>query len=69
MKFVDGEKMKSIEEKILEAVKKSDGLTIEEVSKKVNIHRITASKYLAVLDAKNLVKYRTVGKAKMYFKK
>ena len=41
-------------------------LTIEEVSKEIDVHRITASKYLAVLEARGLVKYRFICKAKLF---
>lgn len=40
--------------------------SINEISKKCSINRITASKYLAVLEAKGLVKYRAIGKAKLF---
>jgi len=59
--------MKNIEEKILDLINNSDGLTIGDVARILNIHRITASKYLAVLEAKNKIRYRAVGKAKLYF--
>jgi len=36
------------------------------VSGRIGVHRITASKYLAVLEAKNLIAYRKIGKAKLY---
>ena len=52
------------EKLILEALE--EPLTIEEVSKKIYIHRITASKYLAVLEARGLVKYRFICKAKLF---
>jgi response regulator of citrate/malate metabolism len=52
---------------ILDVLKKSDiSLTIEEIAKKTEINRITASKYLAIMDAKGIVKFRNVGKAKLY---
>lgn len=56
-----------IEKIILDVLKKSDiSLTINEVAEKANTHRITASKYLAVLEAKGLLRCRNVGKAKLY---
>jgi predicted transcriptional regulator len=57
-----------IEKIIFDVLKKSDiSLTINEVAEKANTHRITASKYLAVLEAKGLLKCRNVGKAKLYY--
>ncbi len=60
--------MVHIENIILDVLKKSDiSLTINEVAEKTNLHRITASKYLAVLEAKGMIKCRSVGKAKLYY--
>ncbi|UCC91576.1 MAG: helix-turn-helix domain-containing protein [Candidatus Aenigmatarchaeota archaeon] len=59
--------MVHIEGVILDILKKSDiSLTINEVAEKANTHRTTASKYLAVLEAKGMLKCRNVGKAKLY---
>ncbi|MEM7827038.1 MAG: helix-turn-helix domain-containing protein [Candidatus Aenigmatarchaeota archaeon] len=44
----------------------NEPLTIEEVGRRAGINRITASKYLAVLEARGVVKCRNVGKAKLY---
>lgn len=56
-----------IERIIFDVLKKSDiSLTINEVAEKANTHRTTASKYLAVLEAKGVLKCRNVGKAKLY---
>ena len=56
-----------LEELILDILRKSDiSLTILEIAEKARIHRVTASKYLAVLEAKGHVKRRDVGKAKLY---
>jgi DNA-binding IclR family transcriptional regulator len=56
-----------IENLILDVLKKSDiSLTINEVAERANTHRTTASKYLAVLEARGMVKCRNVGKAKLY---
>lgn len=46
-----------------------DGATIVEVSRMLGIHRVTASRYLAILKAKGLVNCRRIGKAKLFFKK
>ncbi|UCD07295.1 MAG: winged helix-turn-helix transcriptional regulator [Candidatus Aenigmatarchaeota archaeon] len=55
------------EELILDILNRSDiSLTILEIAEKANLHRVTASKYLAVLEAKGHVKRRDVGKAKLY---
>lgn len=53
------------EEAILNALR-SDNMTINEVAKQTRISRITASKYLAVLESKGIVKHRVIGKAKLY---
>jgi DNA-binding IclR family transcriptional regulator len=59
-----------IENVILDVLKKSDvSLTINEVAERVNAHRVTVSKYLAVLEARGMVKRRDVGKAKLYYLK
>jgi len=56
-----------LEELILDILRKSDiSLTILEIAERAGIHRVTASKYLAVLEAKGFVKRRDVGKAKLY---
>lgn len=57
-----------IEKVVFDVLKKSDiSLTINEVAEKANLHRITASKYLAVLEARGVLKCRNVGKAKLYY--
>jgi len=43
------------------------GLTIEDVSRLAGISRITASKYLAVLEACGKVSVREIGKAKLHY--
>lgn len=59
-----------VEEKILNALKKSDlGLTIEQVSQEIGMNRITASKYLAVMEVKGMVSCRLIGRAKLYSRK
>ncbi|MFH0832827.1 MAG: winged helix-turn-helix domain-containing protein [Candidatus Aenigmatarchaeota archaeon] len=55
------------EELILDILRRAEtSLTILELAKRANLHRVTASKYLAVLEAKGLIKRRDVGKAKLY---
>jgi response regulator of citrate/malate metabolism len=57
----------SVNKNIMKTLKKSDcSLTIDEVAKRAKIHRVTASKYLAVLEAIGTVKMREVGKAKLF---
>lgn len=57
-----------IENAIIEVLKKAEtSLTINEVSRKINAHRTTTSKYLAILEAKGVIKCRNVGKAKLYY--
>ncbi len=53
------------EDKIKNCLKKQD-MTIEEVSQKLAISRATASKYLLVLHTKGSVRYRQIGKAKLF---
>jgi predicted transcriptional regulator len=56
-----------LEEMILNVLRQADtSLTILEIAGKTGIHRVTASKYLAVLEEKGHVKRRDVGKAKLY---
>ncbi len=58
------------EKKVLGVLKRHKyGLTINKVSELTGLHRITASKYLAVLEAKGRVVLRKVGKAKLYYLK
>ena len=51
---------------ILEALKKSDGLTISDMSRILDIHYTTASKYLAVMEAQGLVTRKDIGMAKLF---
>lgn len=50
-------------------VERDYGLTIKDISNALKISRSTASKYLAVMEAGNIVKMRTVGKAKLHYLK
>ena len=55
------------EELILNVLRSAEtSLTILEIAKRGNLHRVTAAKYLEVLEAKGYVKHRPVGKAKLY---
>ncbi len=48
-------------------LKHSYGLTIGEVSRLLKINRATASKYLAILEAREHILIRRVGKAKLHY--
>jgi DNA-binding IclR family transcriptional regulator len=41
-------------------------LTIEQIAKRARVHRVTASKYLAVMEAEGSVRRRDVSRAKLY---
>ena len=43
-----------------------DGIQVDEIAKKLNLVRHTVSKYLQILQAKNLVMHRTVGRTKLW---
>lgn len=58
---------KSTEEMILKVLRKAEtSLTILEIAHRANLHRVTAAKYLEVMEAKGYIKHRPVGKAKLY---
>ena len=58
---------KSTEEMILEVLRKAEtSLTILEIAHRASLHRVTAAKYLEVMEAKGYIKHRPVGKAKLY---
>ncbi len=55
------------EERIIDVLKQSPlSLTILQAAEKCSMHRVTAAKYLAVLEAKGMVSCRNAGKAKLY---
>jgi len=59
-----------IKEKILRLLSRHEyGLTIEDVSRSLEINRMTASKYLAILEATKKIIVREVGKAKLHYPK
>ncbi len=60
--------MEITEENILHSLRNAAewGMTIEEVAEKNKINRVTASKYLAILEVRGLIVLRTVGRAKLY---
>ena len=55
-----------IKERIFSAIKHSDGLSISDVARILHLNYITASKYLAVLEAEKRITFRHVGMAKLY---
>lgn len=61
-------KLESTEESILQSLRSAAewGMTIEEVAGNNKINRVTASKYLAIMEVKGLVILRIVGRAKLY---
>jgi len=61
-------RLESIQEKIVTLISENNyGLTIEEVSNKLHINRGTASKYLAILEAREKILVRELGKAKLHY--
>ena len=57
----------NIRKLILKTLRKAEhSLTIDDVAKRAKIHRVTAAKYLAVLEAMGHIKMRKVGKAKLF---
>jgi predicted transcriptional regulator len=60
----------SIQDRILSLILKNNfGLTIEEVSNELKINRATASKYLAILEAREKIIVRELGKSKLHYPK
>ena len=58
----------NIKERIIGLLEERNyGLTIEEISKFLEISRSTASKYLAVLEAEKKLVVRDIGKAKLHY--
>ncbi len=55
-----------IEKTILDVLESNNDIPINQIAKACNVNRITASKYLAVLEAKRLAQSRVIGKAKLY---
>ncbi len=51
--------------RILKALEKQP-MTIEELSNALSLNRVTVSKYLAIMEAGNKVKYVEIGKAKLF---
>ena len=53
-------------ESVILKILKKKPMTIDNVAKNLRISRITASKYLAVMEAKEMIAYEEVGRAKLY---
>jgi len=62
------EMLNSFEQRILDVIYADGGIgvTILDVSRMTTINRITAAKYLAVMEARGIIKCRNVGRAKLY---
>ena len=57
----------TVKDRIFQLLKSNkEGLTITETSRILKIHYITASKYLAVLEAEGKLKHRDIGMAKLF---
>ena len=55
-----------IEDKIIHSLGDKPSSSIVEIAKELSVNRSTASKYLHVLKAKRLVRYRQVGPVKLW---
>lgn len=55
-----------IEDKIIHSLGDKPSSSIVEIAKELRVNRSTASKYLHVLKAKRLVRYRQVGPVKLW---
>ena len=53
-----------IQEKIINVL--SIECTINDVAREAGVNRITASKYLAVMEAEGTIKHRNIGAAKLF---
>ena len=58
----------SFEKRILDSIHACEGIgiTIQDISKLTSINRLTAAKYLAVMEARGVVTCRRIGRAKLY---
>jgi len=65
--FIKVNNEKDIRKLIIDVLKKhSDGLTILSVAKLTGINRLTASKYLAILEAEKILERRKIGVSKIF---
>jgi DNA-binding IclR family transcriptional regulator len=58
----------SFEKRILDSIHACEGIgiTIQDIAKLTSINRLTAAKYLAVMEARGIVSCRRIGRAKLY---
>lgn len=58
----------SFEKRILDAIHACEGIgiTIQGIAHITSINRITAAKYLAIMEARGIVQCRHIGRAKLY---
>ena len=65
---VSNNNCEELKEKIVEIIKKHpEGLTATEISKILGLHRHTATKYILVLEAIDIVYRRRVGSATLHY--
>ena len=57
--------MKDNEERVMDAVKQG-AMTVREITAAIGISRITLYKYLAVLEARGMIKSEYIGSTKLY---
>ena len=55
-----------VKSRIVNLLRGTDGFTIKEISNRLDIHHVTASKYLAVLEAEKRVLHKKIGMAKVF---
>ena len=55
-----------VEKMILDVLTSENDIPMNDIVKAIKINRITAAKYLAVLEAKDIITHRSVGRAKLY---
>ena len=58
----------SFEKRILDAIQACEGIgiTIQDIANVTSINRITAAKYLAVMEARGFIRCRRIGRAKLF---
>ena len=58
---------KTPEKRILDVLKEAkESLTVGKTAEIAKLNRVTAAKYLAILEAKGVISCRNIGKAKLY---
>jgi DNA-binding MarR family transcriptional regulator len=63
---MDPSSLEIIENKIIRSLGEKPSSSIVEIARELNVNRSTASKYLHVLKAKRLVRFRQVGPVKLW---